>query len=123
MNLWESTASASLNGRSTSGITRSGTSDRLEEDQEASPSKFIWLEDGASRNAQYDEDGTFLGHFVKASTTTDENDRTIFPIHYSYTTIIPPSRYTYVVPDPFEGLIQEDFKNIDEWIDKYRNVV
>lgn len=96
----------------------------IKEEQEASPSKFIWIDDRANRKT-YDDLPYFTTQLMEHPWIVDDEDepesyadREVFKYHGAdYRVDIPVERYLSVTTKNTKGLTMKELDLIEEWID------
>jgi hypothetical protein len=83
------------------------------DDQELSPSRFIWIDDVANKRAfHYDNEGNALPYFSdKKYVDSDEGPG------YYLTHRIDPNKYLTITTDKYTGLTKEEYRQTLKWIE------
>lgn len=89
----------------------------IQEEQEESPSKFIWVDDRA--NIPYgDAPHVFADENDDYEWEYDDEGEPVGDTSDAYYDQIPASRYLNVITDKYQGLTIADIDSIEEWVKK-----
>jgi hypothetical protein len=84
----------------------------LLENQAASPSQFVWLDDFANK-----QDFAGVPYFTHGFLTQPDGDDEAAPVFVEEETLIDPERYLSITTDSWVGLRDADLATIKSWLD------
>jgi len=82
------------------------------ENQQASPSQFVWLDDFANK-----QDFAGVPYFTHGFLTQPDGDDEAEPVFVEEETLIDPERYLSITTDSWVGLTDENLVTIQSWLD------